>query len=300
MIRPARRGFTLIELLVVIAIIAVLIGLLLPAVQKVREAAARTKCTNNLKQIGLAAHNYHDANRHFPPGFTSGITAAGDTTGPGWGWAAYLLPEVEQSALYGAIRLDLPIEDPTNAAVRVRQVPVYVCPTDDAPQTWFATKYDTSGNSLGQNCEVAAANYVGNFGTTDPGEDGDGVLFRNSAITFQDVTDGTSTTLFAGERTFKVGPATWVGSVTGANLYQASSGPQVEHGSSMCLAEVGAGRVGPSAPGVEANGIASLHPGGANVVFCDGHVAFLPAAMDYKVFQALATRAKGETIPGSF
>jgi prepilin-type N-terminal cleavage/methylation domain-containing protein/prepilin-type processing-associated H-X9-DG protein len=297
---PKRRAFTLIELLVVIAIIAVLIGLLLPAVQKVREAAARAKCANNLKQLGLACHNYHDSNKSLPSGYVSAVNAAGDNTGPGWGWAAYILPQMEQAPLYGTIQFDRNIEDVANAAPRVKQVPSYVCPSDNAPPTWMATKYDAGGNSQGQICEVAAANYVGNFGTTDPGEDGDGVLFRNSKITFADITDGTSTTMLAGERTFKVGQATWVGAVTGATVYQASTGPQVEHGSSMCLAEVGAGRTGPSGPGVETNGMASLHPNGANVVFCDGHVAFLPASMDYKVFQAFATRAGGEAVPGGY
>ena len=102
-----KRAFTLIELLVVIAIIAVLIGLLLPAIQKVREAANRIRCQNNLKQIGLALHNYHDANNRFPPGYASGVASNGEDTGPGWGWAAQILPHMEQSPLANSIRYSL-------------------------------------------------------------------------------------------------------------------------------------------------------------------------------------------------
>src|SRR5882724_10457829 len=103
--KPARvrPAFTLIEVLVVIAIISVLIGLLLPAVQKVREAAARLKCQNNLGQLGLYVLNYNEVNNHLPPGYTSGVAANGTDTGPGWGWGAHVLPFIEQQNLCEAL-----------------------------------------------------------------------------------------------------------------------------------------------------------------------------------------------------
>src|ERR1700683_1500800 len=99
-----RPAFTLIELLVVIAIIAILIALLVPAVQRVRAAAARTQCQNNLKQIGLALHSYHGSFKRFPAGYVSGYDAQGNDTGPSWGWAASILPQIEQQALYNTVR----------------------------------------------------------------------------------------------------------------------------------------------------------------------------------------------------
>src|SRR3954465_9463951 len=117
MVRATRKrsAFTLIELLVVIAIIAILIALLVPAVQKVRESAARTQCINNLKQVGLALQAYHDANKALPAGYVSRHDAASNDTGPGWGWAAHLLPYVEQQTLANRIDFKLPIEHPNNA-----------------------------------------------------------------------------------------------------------------------------------------------------------------------------------------
>src|SRR5262245_60462030 len=107
-----RRGFTLIELLVVIAVIAILVSLLLPAVQQAREAARRTQCRNNLKQIGLALHNYHTACNMFPPGYVAGAPYPATTNG--WSWCAQILPHLDQTPLYEKINFQLPVEDPVN------------------------------------------------------------------------------------------------------------------------------------------------------------------------------------------
>src|SRR5437879_1086509 len=129
-----RKGFTLIELLVVIAIIAILIGLLVPAVQKVREAAARAQCTNNLKQIGLALHSYHGANKYFPPGYIDGNTDPASTpdndVGPGWGWASFILPYVDQGSLYSQIDFTQAVGTGVNAQVSQTPLAFYQCPAD--------------------------------------------------------------------------------------------------------------------------------------------------------------------------
>src|SRR5687767_13966247 len=131
-----RNAFTLIELLVVIAIIAILIALLVPAVQKVRESAARTQCRNNLRQIGIAMHSFHDRMKRLPPGYVAAVNAAGDDTGPGWGWAAFLLEDLEQAPLKKQINFNLDIANGANATARVQSLPVFLCPSDTSPGTF--------------------------------------------------------------------------------------------------------------------------------------------------------------------
>jgi prepilin-type N-terminal cleavage/methylation domain-containing protein len=169
--RTSLKGFTLVELLVVIAIIGVLVGLLLPAVQAARESARRSSCSNNLKQVGLGVQLFADAKRTLPPGYVSGVDGSGNDTGPGWGWAAFLLPNMEQQAVYNAIKFDHPIEAPANAGGRVQLIRAYPCPSDNIGLTWTAKKYDLNGTPTATVCEVASANYVGVFGTSEPGVD---------------------------------------------------------------------------------------------------------------------------------
>jgi prepilin-type N-terminal cleavage/methylation domain-containing protein/prepilin-type processing-associated H-X9-DG protein len=298
-----RRGFTLIELLVVIAIIGLLIALLLPAVQAAREAARRTQCVNNLKQLGVALHTYESTFRAFPPGYISNFDASGNDTGPGWGWAVLLLPQVEQKPLFDSVNLNVPIEDAGNSTSRLTRIAVYLCPSDDQAPSWLAMKRDANGIPIQSICQVASANYIGMYGTSDPGIDGDGILFRDSSIGIPDITDGTSQTIAAGERGHNLGEATWVGSVTGAALFPVDNDgvgyPRVESGPGMILGHAG-GNLGPGDPNAEVNQFYSRHPGGVNFLFADGHVSFLKTTLNAKTFRALATRAGAEVLSGDY
>jgi prepilin-type N-terminal cleavage/methylation domain-containing protein/prepilin-type processing-associated H-X9-DG protein len=298
-----RRGFTLIELLVVISVIGVLVALLLPAVQAAREAARRSQCVNNLKQAGLALHNYESTHHVFPPGYISDYKADGTDTGPGWGWAAMLLPQVEQKPLFDAVNFNLPIEGAANATSRLPIIGAYLCPSDSVKPTWWAMVRDPGGIPTRRICEVAPSNLVGVYGTSDPGIDGDGIFFRDGRVGLGDITDGSSQTLSVGERSHRLGEATWTGSITDAVLFPVDNDgvgyPRAEGGPGMILGHAG-GRLGPGDPDGEVNQFHSRHPGGVNFQFADGHVAFLKTSMNNKTFRSLATRAGGEPIPGDY
>jgi prepilin-type N-terminal cleavage/methylation domain-containing protein/prepilin-type processing-associated H-X9-DG protein len=322
--RTVRAGFTLIELLVVIAIIAILIGLLLPAVQKVREAAARMKCKNNLKQIGLALHSYHGNLDRFPPGYLATNPGPGwaDDHGPGWGWAALLLPYLEQDNLYRQINLTKDISDPVHRVVRTTSLAVFLCPSDGG-KTVFAV--DALGDAepytnyltvAGSPVQVAHGNYVGVFGnpevTPDPGflsPETDrssahrGMLYRNSTVRFADVTDGTSNTLFVGERSSNLAYATWVGAVTGGQVPARIPDPfgfGPEGAPLLALGHTGdASDVPPHTPNspvAHVDDFWSLHTTGVNFLMVDGSVRSINDSINPVVWWALGTRAGGEAV----
>jgi prepilin-type N-terminal cleavage/methylation domain-containing protein/prepilin-type processing-associated H-X9-DG protein len=301
-----RQGFTLIELLVVIAIIAVLIGLLLPAVQNVRHAAARIQCANNLKQVGLALHTFHDAYKRFPPGVKCAHESDwGETDSPGWGWAAFLLPYVEQDNLSQTIRFDLSIADPRNARARVTPVPVFLCPSDAAQPTWTATVPGEDWKSPGAAiCDVAAANYLGMGSSEDADDkefDWNGVLYPNSRVRLTDITDGTSQTLAASERLQRHGQVTWAGAVPGAGVFAAEEGMWLDSNVAMTIGYAGEDNKPGEVAGLWASvHHTSAHGVGANFLFCDGHVQFLTPSINFATFKALATRAGGEVINADY
>src|SRR5271166_1706526 len=244
--RRQGAGFTLIELLVVIAIIAVLIALLLPAVQAAREAARRAQCTNNLKQIGLALHNYEESMSTFPPGYVSSINLTvvnpcdfdqelqnGVDLGTGWAWGSMILPFLEQQPLYSCINFNLSVAYAANDTCSLTALSVYVCPSDDGPSvvpvfddppdpanpgSYSGTHIvDTvsRGNyvgmwGLGEICaESGAKDAINNNGLGPLGQHA-GIFYRNSATKISAITDGTSNTIMVGERSHNLSYVTWV------------------------------------------------------------------------------------------
>jgi prepilin-type N-terminal cleavage/methylation domain-containing protein/prepilin-type processing-associated H-X9-DG protein len=306
-----RKGFTLIELLVVIAIIAILIGLLVPAVQKVREAAARTQCLNNLKQLGLAAHNYHDSYKKFPPGvnlpFTtavaSGYSAQPVYPGLNESLLEFLLPYVEQAPLYR--QLNFSVNQYGNClgpnSLGATIVPVYLCPSDIGPtQTTYVTggkTYYFGANSYGGNPGVYGF-YTGSMDQT-------GLFYINSQVRISGVTDGTSNTFMFGERkrndlTYDLiyggsfgqrSGWAWANNLPGFD-YLFGAAAQINWVMPTSLT---------SDPGFVYEDIrfscyGSQHTGGANFCFADGSVRFLAESTPLVTLQQLSTRSGGEVV----
>jgi prepilin-type N-terminal cleavage/methylation domain-containing protein/prepilin-type processing-associated H-X9-DG protein len=300
--RRQRRGFTLIELLVVIAIIAILIALLLPAVQQAREAARRTQCKDNLKQIGLALHNYHDVYKTFPPGYIFDVRDADPPTGTGtccresWGWPAMILPFIDQKPLFEQLGvnktpLDQAIATGGTAYQQLLQTPleVFRCPSDPGGNKGPTVTHQNRhfGGGIGTtaagwgNWVASSSNYVGVAGNRErvgsryPNpNDTNGIFSYNSKIRIADITDGTSNTFLVGERDASncrggswVGTRNPYGGTGGRGIYLVVGGA---HGATLTL----------NAPAWNGNnlcgeGFSSRHAGGAHFLLGDGHVVFI-------------------------
>jgi prepilin-type N-terminal cleavage/methylation domain-containing protein/prepilin-type processing-associated H-X9-DG protein len=295
--RARQRAFTLIEVLVVIAIIGVLVALLLPAVQAAREAARRTQCRNNLKQIGLALHNYLDRFAVWPPAYASGYDVNGNDTGMGWGWGSFLLDDLEQPALKKEINFFLQISDPANLTPATMSLSAFTCPSDVYIET-FTISVDPNGNPLPTPVTVARGNYVavnGNNGVTGNQATNDGAFLEDRSFRPRDITDGLSCTFFISERSHNMSDTTWTGAVTNAGVvdHRDPSVGAIEGSAALVL-----GHCGPHPPNnpsvTDADALASMHPIGVNFLFGDGSVQYVNSFIDLSIYDALATRSGGE------
>jgi prepilin-type N-terminal cleavage/methylation domain-containing protein/prepilin-type processing-associated H-X9-DG protein len=315
-----RRAFTLIELLVVIAIITVLVGLLLPAVQKAREAANRTRCLNNLKQIGLAMFMYADTHNSLPSAYIYHATPLihpllhlpgarkidrpppkpPPPQPPGWGWAALILNEIEQNNLAQIINYNLPVESPSNLPARTTILSVYDCPSDTNTGV-FTVKAE-------RNIDVATAatnSYAACFGfgglpNTNPDE-GNGAFSRNSQTRITDIKDGTSNTFLIGERAALFAQSPWAGVVSGGTIRTTPGAPVFaalyELAPVMVMARVWNKPL--NSPLSEPYDFFSPHTMVGNFLFADGSVHSLSFATELTILQALATINGGEVVDES-
>ena len=310
-------GFTLVELLVVIAIIGILVGLLLPAVQSAREASRRLQSQNNLKQMGLAIHNYESALRSIPSGYvsdagsplTNSVTLDGP---PGWAWGALLLPYLEQTALHSQLDFSLPCWHAKNAMLVKSRIPTFLNPgADNFDGETNIT--DENGNTL---ASFSRSHYVANsgqdeaWGYSPPLRDwrrvATGPMYRNSRVRFAEVTDGLSNTIFVGEHT-SISDKTWVGVVPGSHSCPRDSQrfpfTECDHGATYVLCHSGPAADepgvihGPSFPTCHVCQMyAPWAAGGGHVLLGDGSVRYVATTVNLDTWAAMSSCALGEVV----
>ncbi len=273
--RNGRSAFTLVELLVVIAIIGILIALLLPAVQAAREAARRTQCSNNLKQFGLALHNYHDSFGSFPPGNMVGDGNNQGTYREEWGWGTFLLPFLEQGALYDQLdptnlRFFEVLADASRRPLLQTRLDAFRCPTDSTEDP-FPISVRNFNSITAPGFQPERSNYAavrGHFNRSGPNaRNNNGVLYGESGTKFAAIRDGTSHTFAIGERNEHARCAFWPGNRQASNIGYTTGRTSI--------------RVNHPDPNTADNGFASYHPGGTQFVMCDGAVKFISETIEF-------------------
>ena len=283
-----RKGFTLIELLVVIAIIAVLIALLLPAVQQAREAARRTQCRNNLHQIGLALHNYHDAHGTFPPGSIGNCHVAPNEQG--FSALVQMLPYMDETAIYNSINMSMHHMSDQNATAAAQQMAQFFCPSYSG-----LTSSTTHGYCVPRHTahKGTYTNYVGiagwRTGATCPATNG--IFFENSRVRMRDIRDGTSNTLAYGEYSMPhAGDSRCSYWMRGTNIEGSGGVKCTRYTPNQQI------NTGTLAYDWTNYPISSYHEGGAFGCMADGAVRFFSENIDTTTWRALGTRANNELL----
>jgi prepilin-type N-terminal cleavage/methylation domain-containing protein/prepilin-type processing-associated H-X9-DG protein len=319
-----RRAFTLVELLVVIAVMAILVSLLIPAVQSAREAARLADCKNRLKQIGLALHLYEETNGVFPSGYMyHGASASPpppmssshpgkfrtdappptvqfQDNAPGWSWMALILPQMGQVPLHQKIDFGMDVSDPAAAAIRGKSLAMYQCPSDTHVEGQFAV-LDELNRPMGEAAPASYAAIFGSFGliNTDP-DHGNGMFQRNSRHKVSDVKDGMSNTVAVTERAALLARAPWAGVMTGGTVRTTPGAPVytsiIELSPAMALSRMGNRNL--NSPFCEPYDFFSGHSGVVNFLFADGHVRSFTPSTDKDVLHSLATIHGDELVQG--
>ena len=302
-VATARRGVTIVEVLAIVAVIGVLVALLLPAIAAGREAARQTRCRNNLKQIGLGLHAYHDGVGSLPMGYVrSGPHSA--STSPGWGWSALVLARMEASTLANSCNFSIPIEWAENLTSRTASVATYICPSDWNTGLFTAIRED--GSPI---CPASSMSYAGNFGRevrlrgvsvdiADAPTHGNGLFLCNRVIRLGDVTDGLSGTIAVGERGSLLTRVPWAGAIDRAVCTISPDSPSQSDGVSLAAVQPLAhlDDIGINDPNADPDNFFSAHPGGAQFLMADGSVRFIRKSVSISVLRALASRDYGEAI----
>ncbi len=285
-------GFTLVELLVVIAIIGVLVGLLLPAVQSAREAARRTQCINNMRQLGLAMHNHHDSFKRLPPGWTTANNAGVQGDGVAlWSWGTMILPYIEQNPLSKQLRPnDVPLQNAVTSLWSTYQplmtslMGTFRCPSDDGPVTNIGRSFPGFNNS--GEAALSTSNYIGNNNSRssaqfDDGQTG-GIFFENRGLTLASIVDGTSKTIMLGERRWQYTDINGLLSSARAGVVFGINAREVGQRGRNAVVGDGGQKINYNHTNTNRSGrgFSSNHPLGAVFVLCDASVRYISDSID--------------------